>query len=75
MSNGSEELVAGQRQTYVEYLEFVPMLFRQHLGREFIQFPSFDEAVDEYFCKVSVMLFEDPSLGENESMYWHVFPP
>jgi hypothetical protein len=35
-----------------EYEEFVPYLFAQHQDRSFISFPSFDQAVDEYFCKV-----------------------
>jgi len=35
-----------------EFLEFLPMLFAQHEGKPHLTFGSFDEAVDEYFCKV-----------------------
>ncbi len=35
-----------------EYIEFLPMLFAQHADKPFLTFSSFDEAVDEYFCKI-----------------------
>lgn len=35
-----------------EYVEYLPMLFAQHDGLEFRTYLSFDEAVDEYYCKV-----------------------
>jgi len=35
-----------------EYIEFVPIILKQHEGIPFVEFPSFDEAVDEYFSKV-----------------------
>lgn len=35
-----------------EYIEFVPRLFKQHEGKPHLEFPSFDEAVDEYYCKL-----------------------
>lgn len=38
-----------------DYFEFVPRIFRQHEGKVFIEFPSFNEAVDEYFCKVNII--------------------
>ena len=37
----------------LEYIEFIPYLFKQHDSSMNISFNSFDEAVDEYFCKVS----------------------
>ena len=35
-------------------LDFVPRMFMQHVGQNFLEFPSFDEAVDEYYCKVRI---------------------
>lgn len=35
-----------------EYIEFLPMLFAQHADKPYLTFSSFDEAVDEYFCKI-----------------------
>ena len=36
----------------IQFLDFVPRMFMQHEGQSFLEFPSFDEAVDEYYCKV-----------------------
>lgn len=35
-----------------DYYDFVPRMFMQHQGEEYKELSSFDEAVDEYFCKV-----------------------
>ena len=35
-----------------DYYDFVPRMYKQHQDAKFIEFSSFDEAVDEYFCKV-----------------------
>ena len=35
-----------------EYIEFLPMLFTQHIGCKYLIFSSFDQAVDEYYCKI-----------------------
>lgn len=35
-----------------EFYDFVPRIFKQHEGMLFIACSSFDETVDEYFCKV-----------------------
>lgn len=40
-----------------EYMEFVPRRFHQHDDRLYLEFPSFDEAVDEYFCKVTISMY------------------
>jgi predicted ribosome quality control (RQC) complex YloA/Tae2 family protein len=45
-----------------EYLEFLPYLFKQHADKQSIEFSSFDEAVDEYFCR-----FEDQKLEKQAS--------
>jgi hypothetical protein len=44
---------SASEQTQQEFEEFVPFIFAQHKDRSYITFPSFDQAVDEYFCKVS----------------------
>ena len=36
----------------LQFLDFVPRMFMQHEGQSYLEFPSFDEAVDEYYCKV-----------------------
>lgn len=41
-------------ETQEEYYDFVPRLFKQHAGTLYKEFSSFDEAVDDYFCKVCV---------------------
>ena len=33
-------------------VDFVPRLYKQHEQRPYQEFPSFNEAVDEYFCKL-----------------------
>jgi predicted ribosome quality control (RQC) complex YloA/Tae2 family protein len=38
-----------------QYWDFVPHLFMQHQDRQYAQFPSFDEAVDNYYCKVLLL--------------------
>ena len=38
----------------LHFLDFVPRMFMQHDGQNFLEFPSFDEAVDEYYCKVRI---------------------
>jgi hypothetical protein len=35
-----------------EFVDFTPKMFKQHEGRKYQELSSFDEAVDEYFCKV-----------------------
>jgi len=35
-----------------DYFDFVPRLFMQHENERYKEMPSFDETVDEYFCKV-----------------------
>ena len=34
------------------YQEFHPMLFKQHESQPYIEFESFDKAVDEFFSKL-----------------------
>jgi NFACT N-terminal and middle domains len=36
----------------VQFVDFVPRMFLQHEGQSFLEYPSFDETVDEYYCKV-----------------------
>lgn len=35
-----------------EYAEFLPALYAQHKDKVYVTFSSFDEAVDEYYCKL-----------------------
>lgn len=57
-SNISDQSVTANPAPTVNFLEFVPLRLRQHQDQEFIEFSSFDDAVDEYFCKVfSFVLF------------------
>jgi len=61
--NGDFSAVAGNKeggtrevnthtQDSLEFIEFLPMLFEQHSGRQVLTYPSFDEAVDEYYSKI-----------------------
>ena len=34
------------------YKEYVPLLLQQHADKHYLTFPSFDAAIDEYYCKV-----------------------
>ena len=36
----------------LQFMDFVPRMFLQHEGQSFLEYSSFDEAVDEYYCKV-----------------------
>jgi NFACT N-terminal and middle domains len=36
----------------MQFMDFVPRIFLQHEGQAFLEYSSFDEAVDEYYCKV-----------------------
>jgi predicted ribosome quality control (RQC) complex YloA/Tae2 family protein len=36
----------------IEFVEFLPKLFKQHEDKKFMEITSFDEAVDKYFCKL-----------------------
>eukprot|EP01034_Spumella_vulgaris_P026390 gene26390-32964_t len=40
------------KQPMVEFAEFVSHLFAQHKDKQHLEFPSFNEAVDEYYCKI-----------------------
>ena len=42
----------GLQKSSGEFVDFIPHLFGQHRDKHMIQFSSFTEAVDEYFCKV-----------------------
>ena len=33
-------------------MDFVPRIFLQHESQSFLEYSSFDETVDEYYCKV-----------------------
>jgi len=35
-----------------EYIEFLPALYAQHQNKAYLTYSSFDEAVDEYYCKI-----------------------
>lgn len=48
-STGAADAAANSME---EYFDFVPRLFKQHTGTLSKEFPSFDEAVDDYYCKV-----------------------
>ena len=43
-----------------EYYDFVPRIFKQHGDVPCKEYPSFDEAVDEYFCKVRTSMYPPP---------------
>ena len=47
----------------VEYIEFLPMLFTQHIGCKYLVFPSFDQAVDEYYCKIEEQKLQKEALS------------
>jgi hypothetical protein len=41
-----------------EFVEYLPMLFVQHAGKKVLTFPSFDEAVDEFYSKIESQRLE-----------------
>jgi hypothetical protein len=41
-----------------EYMEYIPMLFAQHSGRELLSFPSFAAAVDQYYRRIEAQRLE-----------------
>lgn len=51
-SEVGEEVTVTDKEPEGDYYDFVPRLFRQHDEEVFRELSSFDEAVDEYFCKV-----------------------
>ena len=42
----------GEKGKFLSFHEFYPMLFKQHEGMPFLEFPTFDQAVDEFFSKL-----------------------
>ena len=50
--NGDMREVNANANDSLEFIEFLPMLFAQHSGRQVLTYPSFDEAVDEYYSNI-----------------------
>lgn len=45
-------LNGGEMDTYLAFLEFHPFLFHQHKKKPYVEFPTFNKAVDEYFSQL-----------------------
>jgi hypothetical protein len=43
---------SGENQEFFTNQEFHPMLYKQHESHPFIELPSFNQAVDEFFSKM-----------------------
>lgn len=41
-----------QPKEIIQFMDFVPRMFLQHESQSFLEYSSFDETVDEYYCKV-----------------------
>jgi hypothetical protein len=52
-----------------EFVDFLPYLFEQHRDKNVIQFNSFAEAVDEYFCKVEEQRLDRLAQSAEEAAY------
>ena len=48
----SDSVGGGTSTQNKEYLEFVARRLQQHEGKPYLEFPTFDVAVDEYFCRL-----------------------
>ena len=48
----SEAATSPAQVEIMQFMDFVPRMFLQHEGQSFLEYSSFDEAVDEYYCKV-----------------------
>jgi hypothetical protein len=48
------------------FVDFVPRMFKQHEGQEFIKYSSFDETVDEYYCKIEEQKLEKVAVTAEE---------
>jgi len=56
-----------ETETLGDYYDFVPRMFKQHEGEDFKEMGSFDEAVDEYFCKVEEQRLQHHALSAEEA--------
>ena len=52
---------------HMEFLEFLPKLFKQHESKLFIEIPSFHEAVDKFFCKFEEQKLEKSARAAEEA--------
>lgn len=43
---------SGESQEFFTNQEFHPILYKQHEGQPFVELPSFNQAVDEFFSKM-----------------------
>lgn len=51
----------------IQFIDFVPRMFKQHEGQLFMEYSSFDETVDEYFCKVEEQKLERLAVNAEET--------
>lgn len=62
----TDGLSAGPKPEVKEFIDFVPRMFKQHEGQPFIQYSSFDETVDEYYCKLEEQKLEKVAVTAEE---------
>ena len=51
----------------IQFMDFVPRMFKQHEEQLFIEYASFDETVDEYFCKIEEQKLERVAVNAEEA--------
>ena len=51
----------------IQFIDFVPRIFKQHEGQLFMEYTSFDETVDEYFCKIEEQKLERVAVNAEEA--------
>ena len=51
----------------IQFIDFVPRMFMQHADQLFFEYSSFDETVDEYYCKVEEQKLERVAVTAEET--------
>jgi predicted ribosome quality control (RQC) complex YloA/Tae2 family protein len=56
-----------EQEQLTEFYDFIPRRFLQHERDEYVEYPSFDTTVDEYFCKIEEQKLQQQALAAEES--------
>lgn len=62
-----DENVSPPEQQLTEFYDFIPRRFLQHERDQYVEYPSFDTTVDEYFCKIEEQKLQQQASAAEES--------
>jgi predicted ribosome quality control (RQC) complex YloA/Tae2 family protein len=67
LAEDQSEQQQAQAQQLTEFYDFIPRRFLQHESDQFVEYPSFDQTVDEYYCKIEEQKLQQQASAAEES--------